>query len=184
MKNINRSYKAIWLSSATSELGGAFFTFCNSVLVYKLTGSATMLGFVWLIYYVPSFFMQLFIGPYIDRWSRKRTMIICHLIRALLALTLSVSLFGEFYSIGLLFIVQIIVGIVMPIFTPANQAILPTIVEKEQLGKANATLESIRQVMAIMGPILAGIFVELIEVKWLLLIISFGFLISTYALSK
>ncbi|MFJ8260670.1 MFS transporter [Rummeliibacillus sp. NPDC094406] len=184
MENINNSFKAIWLSSATSELGGAFFTFCNSVLIYKLTGSPTKLGLVWLIYYVPSFFMQLFIGPYIDRWSRKRTMIICHLIRAFLALTLSVSLIGEFFSISLIFLVQVIVGIVMPIFTPANQAILPTIIEKEQLGKANATLESIRQVMAIMGPILAGIAVEFIEVKWLLLVIGFAFLISTYALSK
>jgi len=181
---MKKSLKAIWFSAAASELGGAFFTFCNSVLIYKLTGSATTLGLVWLIYYIPSFIMQLFIGPYIDRWSRKRTMMYCHLIRACLAFTLSVTLMMGVFSIGFIFIVQIIVGIIMPIFTPANQAILPTIIEKDQLAKANSVLDSIRQVMAIMGPVLAGILVEVIDITWILLIISLVFLISTISLLK
>lgn len=179
---LNKSFRSIWLSSATSELGGAFFTFCNSILIYKYTGSATALGLVWLIYYIPSFVMQLFIGPYIDRWSRKYTMIWCQLIRAILAMMLAVTLFSGWFSISLIYMVQVIVGLVMPIFTPANQSILPTIIEKESLGKANASLESVRQVMAVMGPISAGVLVDLITVNWLLIIISIAFLLSTYNL--
>ena len=179
---LNKSFRSIWLSSATSELGGAFFTFCNSILIYEHTGSATALGLVWLIYYIPSFFMQLFIGPYIDRWSRKYTMIWCQLVRAILAMVLAITLFSDWFSVSLIYIVQVIVGLIMPIFAPANQSILPTIVEKEQLGKANASLESVRQVMAVMGPISAGVLVDFIEVNWLLVIISVAFLLSTYNL--
>lgn len=181
---LNKSFRSIWLSSATSELGGAFFTFCNSILIYKYTGSATALGLVWLIYYIPSFFMQLFIGPYIDRWSRKYTMIWCQLVRAILAMVLAITLFSEWFSVSLIYMVQVLVGLIMPIFTPANQSILPTIVEKEHLEKANASLESVRQVMAIMGPISAGVLVEYIEVNWLLIIISIAFLLSTYNLAQ
>ncbi|SDN48645.1 Major Facilitator Superfamily protein [Psychrobacillus sp. OK028] len=179
---LNKSFRSIWLSSATSELGGAFFTFCNSILIYEHTGSATALGLVWLIYYIPSFFMQLFIGPYIDRWSRKYTMIWCQLIRAILAMLLAITLFSDWFSVSLIYMVQVIDGLIMPIFTPANQSILPTIVEKEFLGKANASLESIRQVMAVMGPISAGVLADFIEVDWLLIIISIAFLLSTYNL--
>lgn len=181
---LNKSFRSIWLSSATSELGGAFFTFCNSILIYEHTGSATALGLVWLIYYIPSFFMQLFIGPYIDRWSRKNTMIWCQLIRAILAMLLAITLFSDWFSVSLIYIVQVIVGLVMPIFTPANQSILPTIVEKEFLGKANASLESVRQVMAVMGPIGAGVLVDFITVTWMLVIISIAFLLSTYNLAQ
>lgn len=179
---LNKSFRSIWLSSATSELGGAFFTFCNSILIYEHTGSATALGLVWLIYYIPSFFMQLFIGPYIDRWSRKYTMIWCQLIRAILAMVLAITLFSDWFSVSLIYMVQVIVGLIMPIFTPANQSILPTIVEKEYLRKANASLESVRQVMAVMGPISAGMLVDYMEANWLLVIISIAFLISTYNL--
>ncbi|MFJ7827412.1 MFS transporter [Psychrobacillus sp. NPDC096623] len=179
---LNNSFRSIWLSSATSELGGAFFTFCNSILIFEHTGSATALGLVWLIYYIPSFFMQLFIGPYIDRWSRKYTMIWCQLIRAILAMLLAITLFSDWFFVPLIYIVQVIVGLIMPIFTPANQSILPTIVEKEFLGKANASLESVRQVMAVMGPITAGVLIDYIEVNWLLIIISIAFLLSTYNL--
>lgn len=139
---LNNSFRSIWLSSATSELGGAFFTFCNSILIFKHTGSATALGLVWLIYYIPSFFMQLFIGPYIDRWSRKYTMIWCQLIRAILAMLLAITLFSDWFSVSLIYIVQIIVGLIMPIFTPANQSILPTIIEKESLRKAKHLLKA------------------------------------------
>ena len=54
--------------------------------------------------------------------------------------------------------------------------------KKEFLGKANASLESIRQLMAVMGPISAGVLVDFIEVNWLLVIISIAFLLSTYNL--
>lgn len=176
------SFRAIWLSSATSELGGAFFTFCNSILIYNLTGSASALGLVWLIYYVPSFFMQLFIGPYIDRWSRKYTMIICQGIRAILVLLLVILLFSNALSIIVIYIIQIISGLIMPIFTPANQAILPTIIEKDKLAKANASLDSVRQIMAVMGPILAGIFVDLFKIHWILMIVAIAFIFSSITL--
>lgn len=178
----NSSFRAIWLSNATSELGGALFTACNSILIYQLTGSATALGSVWLIYYIPSFFMQLFIGPYIDRWSRKRIMIGCQIIRFLLALGLLISLLLDNFTIVFILVIQIIIGLIMPIFSPANQAILPTIMEKEQLSRANASLDSVRQVMVIMGPIVSGVFVDFFALEWVIIIIVLAFAVSTIQL--
>lgn len=175
----NPSYRSVLLSSATSELGGALFTACNSIIIYELTGSASALGSVWLMYYFPSFFMQLFIGPFIDRWSRKRILIHCQIIRMLLAIILLISLVLDSYTIVLIYIIQIIVGLIMPIFTPANQAILPTILNKESLTRANSFLDSIRQVTVITGPVLSGIFVDYFDIEWVLLLIILAFAVST-----
>ncbi|MFS0673441.1 MFS transporter [Ornithinibacillus sp. 179-J 7C1 HS] len=176
------SFRSIWLGNATSELGGALFTACISILVYELTGSTTALGSVWLIYYIPSFFMQLFIGPYIDRFSRKWMMIHCQLVRMVLAVLLLLLLSFNSFTISFIFIIQVIVGLIMPIFSPANQAILPTVMEKEKLAKANASLDSTRQVMVIMGPIIAGFFVDYLAVEWVLLIIAVAFALSALLL--
>lgn len=171
----NPSYRSVLLSSATSELGGALFTACNSIIIYELTGSASALGSIWLMYYLPSFFMQLVIGPFIDRWSRKRIMIYCQLTRMVLAILLLASLVLDAHTIAFIYLVQIIVGIIMPIFTPANQAILPTILSKDSLTKANASLDSIRQVMVITGPVLSGIFVDYFAIEWVLILITLAF---------
>ncbi|WP_010096539.1 MFS transporter [Ornithinibacillus scapharcae] len=174
----NPSYRSVLLSSTTSELGGALFTACNSIVIYELTGSASALGSIWLMYYFPSFFMQLFIGPYVDRWSRKKIMIHCQIIRMLLAIVLLMSLILDAYTIALIYIIQIIVGLIMPIFTPANQAILPTILNNEDLTRANASLDSIRQVMVITGPLLSGLFVDYFAIEWVLLLITIAFAVS------
>ncbi|PMX99453.1 MFS transporter, partial [Pseudomonas sp. MPR-R5A] len=71
---------------AISELGGAFGTFCNSILIYQMTGSTAALGSMWLLYFIPSLLLQLFIGPFIDRWSRKWLMISTQWIRGFIFL--------------------------------------------------------------------------------------------------
>ncbi|WP_339212731.1 MFS transporter [Ornithinibacillus sp. FSL M8-0202] len=176
------SFRSIWLGNATSELGGALFTACNSIIIFQLTGSTAALGSVWLIYYITSFFMQLFIGPYIDRFSRKWIMIHCQLIRMILATLLLVLLLNNAFTITYIFIVQVIVGLIMPIFIPANQAILPTVMKQEQLASANASLDSTRQVVVMVGPLIAGLFVDYLAVEWVLLIIAIAFAISTLLL--
>ncbi|WP_052345726.1 MFS transporter [Paucisalibacillus sp. EB02] len=180
--NNRSSFRSIWLGNATSELGGALFTACNSILIYQLTGSATALGSVWLVYYIPSFLMQLFIGPYVDRWSRKWIMINCQFVRMILASILLISIYLDTFTIAFIFLVQVIVGVIMPIFAPANQAILRTVIEREYLSKANASLDSTRQVMVIMGPVISGVFVDYLAVEWVLLIITVAFLLSSVML--
>ncbi len=61
----NRSFLFVWMGNSISELGGAFGTFCNSIIIYQLTHSTAALGSMWLLYFIPSLILQLFIGPFI-----------------------------------------------------------------------------------------------------------------------
>lgn len=156
----NRPFFIIWLGNVISELGGAFGTFSNSILIYQLTNSTMALGSMWLLYFIPSLILQLFIGPFIDRWSRKWIMVFSQWTRGLIFLIPLVSLATGNLEVWHIYAVQIMVGLITPIYTPANQAITPTIVANDQLTKANASIDGTVRLMTFLAPILGGVVTE------------------------
>ncbi|MCQ6567287.1 MFS transporter [Bacillus mycoides] len=161
----NRSFFFMWIGSAISELGGAFGTLCNSILVYELTGSKTALSSMWLLYFIPSLILQLISGPYIDKWSRKWIMIFSQWMRASVFLLPLVMLVTNSVEVWHIYVVQIIVGLITPLYTPASQAITPSIVSKEQLQDANAYIDGMTRLMMFLAPVLGGIVIHFIGMK-------------------
>lgn len=164
----NRSFLFMWIGSAISELGGAFGTFCNSILIYQLTGSKLALSSMWLLYFIPSLILQLVAGPFIDRWSRKWIMIVSQWTRGFVFLLPLMMLITDNMQPYYIFIVQIIVGLITPFYVPANQAILPTVVPKEQLQEANAYVDGTVRLMMFFAPVLGGMMIELAGVPFTL----------------
>ncbi|MFD9627351.1 MFS transporter [Peribacillus muralis] len=156
----NRQFLIVWIGNVISELGGAFGTFCNSILIYQLTHSTMALGSMWLLYFLPSLILQLFIGPFIDKWSRKWLMVVSQWTRGLIFLIPLVSLVVGNLEPWHIFFVQIIVGLITPIYTPANQAITPTIIPKDQLRAANAYIDGTVRLMTFSAPFLGGVVIE------------------------
>lgn len=167
----NRPFIFIWIGNVISELGGAFGTFCNSILIYQLTNSTMALGSMWLLYFIPSLILQLFIGPFIDRWSRKWIMVVSQWTRGIVFLIPLVSLVSGNLEVWNIYAVQIIVGLITPIYTPANQAITPTIVTKDQLTEANAYIDGTVRLTTFLAPILGGVVIEYIGVMPTLLFV-------------
>ncbi|MFJ8414592.1 MFS transporter [Bacillus paramycoides] len=180
MENVlkNRSFFFMWIGSAISELGGAFGTLCNSILVYDLTGSKTALSSMWLLYFIPSLILQLISGPFIDKWSRKWIMIFSQWTRAFVFLLPLVMLFTNNIEVWHVYVVQIIVGLITPLYTPASQAITPSIVSKEQLQNANAYIDGMTRLMMFLAPVLGGIVIKFIGIKLTILFVCVCLFIS------
>ncbi|KIV76211.1 Macrolide efflux protein [Bacillus mycoides] len=174
----NRSFFFMWIGSAISELGGAFGTLCNSILVYELTGSKTALSSMWLLYFIPSLILQLISGPYIDKWSRKWIMIFSQWMRASVFLLPLVMLVTNSVEVWHIYVVQIIVGLITPLYTPASQAITPSIVSKEQLQDANAYIDGMTRLMMFLAPVLGGIVIHFIGMKLTLFFVCVCLFIS------
>jgi MFS family permease len=168
----------MWIGSAISELGGAFGTLCNSILVYELTGSKTALSSMWLLYFIPSLILQLISGPYIDKWSRKWIMIFSQWMRASVFLLPLVMLVTNSVEVWHIYVVQIIVGLITPLYTPASQAITPSIVSKEQLQDANAYIDGMTRLMMFLAPVLGGIVIHFIGMKLTLFFVCVCLFIS------
>ncbi|EJS68681.1 MFS transporter [Bacillus cereus] len=180
MKNVlkNRSFFFMWIGSAISELGGAFGTFCNSILVYELTGSKTALSSMWLLYFIPSLILQLISGPFIDKWSRKWIMIFSQWIRASVFLLPLVMLVVGSIEVWHVYVVQIVVGLITPLYTPASQAITPSIVSKEQLQDANGYIDGMTRLMMFLAPVLGGIVIKLIGTELTLIFVCISLFVS------
>lgn len=178
----NRSFVSIWLGNGISELGGAFGTFCNSILIYQLTGSTLALSSMWILYFIPSLILQLFIGPFIDRWSRKWIMIFSQWTRGLIFIIPLIALITGSLAPWHIFLVQIVVGLITPLYVPANQAITPTIVTREHLQTANAYIDGTVRLMTFLAPITGGIVIEYIGVKPTLMLVSFLLIFSGFTL--
>nr|WP_227495917.1 MFS transporter [Bacillus mycoides] len=174
----NSSFFFMWIGSAISELGGAFGTLCNSILVYELTGSKTALSSMWLLYFIPSLILQLISGPYIDKWSRKWIMIFSQWMRASVFLLPLVMLVTNSVEVWHIYVVQIIVGLITPLYTPASQAITPSIVSKEQLQDANAYIDGMTRLMMFLAPVLGGIVIHFIGMKLTLFFVCVCLFIS------
>ncbi|MBJ8016031.1 MFS transporter [Bacillus cereus group sp. N34] len=180
MKSVlkNRSFFFMWIGSAISELGGAFGTLCNSILVYELTGSKTALSSMWLLYFIPSLILQLISGPYIDKWSRKWIMIFSQWIRASVFLLPLAMLVTGNIEVWHIYVVQIIVGLITPLYTPASQAITPSIVSKEHLQNANGYIDGMTRLMMFLAPVLGGIVIHFIGMKLTLFFVCICLFIS------
>ncbi len=178
----NRSFISTWAGNGISEMGGAFGTFCNSILVYQLTESTFALGSMWLLYFIPSLILQLIIGPYIDRWSRKWIMVLSQWTRGMIFFIPLIALYTGNLEVWQIYTVQIVVGFISPLYVPANHAITPTIVPKEQLKSANAYIDGTVRIMSFLAPILAGIVIQYLGLDVTLLLVSILLLMSGCAL--
>jgi MFS family permease len=174
----NRSFISTWAGNGISEMGGAFGTFCNSILVYQLTESTFALGSMWLLYFIPSLILQLIIGPYIDRWSRKWIMVLSQWTRGMIFFIPLIALYTGNLEVWQIYTVQIVVGFISPLYVPANHALTPMIVPKEQLKSANAYIDGTVRIMSFLAPILAGIVIQYLGLDVTLLLVSILLLMS------
>ncbi len=172
----------MWIGSAISELGGGFGTLCNSILVYKLTGSEMALSSMWLLYFTPSLILQLISGPFIDKWSRKWIMIFSQWIRASVFLLPLIMLVSGSLEVWHIYVVQIVVGLITPLYTPASQAITPSIVGKEQLQDANAYIDGMTRLMMFLAPVLGGVVIHLIGIELTLSFVCICLFVSSTVL--
>jgi MFS family permease len=125
-------------------------------LVYDITGSASLLGFVSAGMAIPMLFLAPFGGVIADRVERKRLIQGGQFIVAIFALIIGTAIFTgriEWYH---LLIVSILQGTVWTFMMPARQAIIPQIVGPERIGNAMALNAAGMSAMTLIAPAIAG----------------------------
>src|SRR5262249_20358798 len=80
----NRDYMLLWSGQVVSTLGNAISGIALPLLVLAVTGSAEVAGIAAALFSLPYVLFSLLAGALVDRWDRKRVMILCDIGRALL----------------------------------------------------------------------------------------------------
>src|SRR5947209_10752876 len=152
----NRDYMLLWSGQVISSIGTQVSQLAFPLLILALTGSPAQAGFAGALRALPYIIFSLPAGALIDRWDRKRVMIICDIGRALSMASIPVALAFGHLSILQLYLVSLIEGTLFVFFNLAEVACLPRVVEKEQLPAASAQHEVTFGITSLIGPSLGG----------------------------
>lgn len=151
----NRDFALLWWGGLVSMLGNWMLSVALPVYVYGTTGSTLATAIMFIAGALPRVLLGTVAGVFVDRWRRKRTMVVCNLLLALtLTPLLLVETGGATWPIYLVAFIQSSVG---QFFGPAENALLPTLVGKEQLTPANALNALNNNLARLLGPAAGGL---------------------------
>lgn len=136
------------------------------LLIYRLTGSAALLGTMSLLSAVPMIIMSFLGGAVADRVSKKHIVLFCYtgflIIITMLGVTLQVGLLSQEKagSYWILLAATFIQGSLNGLMMPALQAIVPEIISKDRIMNAAAFTNLGMNVMGLVIPIITGIIID------------------------
>src|SRR6266446_1877136 len=152
----NRDFMLLWSGQLVSSVGSRVSLLAFPLLVLAITHSPAQAGLIAALRGIPYALFVLPAGALIDRWDRKRVMILCDSGRALALGSIPLALIFGHLTIAQLYIVSLVEGTLFTFFNLAETACLPRVVSKEQLSTAVAQNMVIDSTSGLLGPSLGG----------------------------
>lgn len=179
-KGINRNLLYLLSGQFISQIGDRFYALALALWVMETTKSAAAMGSVMLFTMLPSVITGFLLGGFIDRHNRKAILITADIIRGFTIAVLIAVFYFKALTLPIIILVQVVLSISSAFFNPAVLAIIPQIVEKEQLTKANALSQLVYGITLIIGPVVGGLAVAYIG-YWLVFVFNaVSFFISAF----
>ena len=178
----NHNYRNLWLAKMVSYLGDWFNLLASATLIATLTGSGTAISYLFLARFLPLFFVSPVAGVVADRYSRRQIMIVSDVLRAFTVLGFLLIRSDEL--IWLFYLLTIIQFTLSAFFTPAQSALLPKVVDEDDLVAANALDGFTWSSMLALGAMLGGLATAYLGVTAAFVIDAFTFLLSAWFVSR
>lgn len=160
----NRNFALLWTGSMTSYTGFFVVTIAFDWYIYTTTGQTLLLTLLGIVEFIPTLSLGIVAGALVDRYDRRRVMILSDVIRALAlgALALYVLCYGFnlYFLLGTVFLTSAI----GTFFGPASNALLPRLVVKDDLTQANGLLTVGTTIAQFIGNPLGGLLITLVGV--------------------
>ena len=134
------NYRKLWVASAISNLGDGVRLTALPLMAAEITRDPAQIAAIDLASTLPWFLFALLAGAFVDRVDRRHAMGFANIIRAILVGALALSVLADNATLILLYIVAFLLGCAETVYDNANQAILPSLVRKDQLERANGRI--------------------------------------------
>lgn len=150
----NRAYLVFWLGQAVSSMGDMIIFVALPVWVFQLTGSKAALGLSFTAGVLPRLLLAPVAGVLVDRWDRRRTMLISDVLR-------SAGLVGLFFvggpgDVWLIYAVNFLNACVSRFYFPAKNALIPHLVGPDRLVQANSLSSVSDSAAQMVGPLMGA----------------------------
>lgn len=174
-----KDFSLLMLGKFVSLVGSNMQQFALSLYVLTITGSATIFASILSISILPRLLVSPIAGVFGDWFDRKKTIVMLDFINGLI-----LGIFAVIYivkgslSIFLIYILVILLEITEIFFDSAMSAVMPSLVEKEELMEANSLNSLIMNIGNILSPVIAAIFYGSYGIKVILMFSSISFILS------
>jgi MFS family permease len=154
----HRNFRLFFAGQSISLIGTWMTRVATSWLIYRLTGSALLLGLVSFAGQIPTFLLAPFAGVLVDRLNRRNMLVWTQTLAAVQSLGLAGLTLGRIINVHEVLWLSVLQGLINAFDMPGRQAFLVQMVEdKQDLGNAIALNSSMVNIARLIGPALAGI---------------------------
>lgn len=150
----------VWTGQAVSLFGSSLVQFALIWWLTTQTGKATTLAVAGLVGLLPQVILGPFVGALVDRWPRRRILIIRDTVIALFTLLLAMLYYFDVVEIWQVFTLLFMRALGSAFHEPAMLASTSLMVPKVQLARIAALNQTLRSVMQMGGPVLGGLLVS------------------------
>jgi Na+/melibiose symporter-like transporter len=178
----NRDFRIVLGGQSISAFGDAITFTALPLLVAFLTGSGLAMGTVGALQTLPDLLIGLPAGALADRWDRRRMMIWADLGRALLTALVPLSYLLGWDTMLVIILVTAPINALRVVYMAAFTAVFPSLVGRDQVGRANGYAEAILSLSFVIGPVLAGLLVGIVGAPATLAIDAATFAVSAASL--
>lgn len=178
-----RDFRLMWIGACTSSIGTWMQIVAQGWLIYRLSHSAFLLALDQFLGGIPIFLFSLIGGVVADRMERRKILLGSQYVQMATAGILTILVAKDLVHVWQILCLSFVSGLAQAFGGPAYQALIPTLVEKDDMPNAIA-LNSIQFNVAVMiGPALAGQALAKLGEKWCFGLNSLSFLAPIVALS-
>lgn len=149
-----RNFALLWFAGLISVSGDWMLRIALPFFVLEMTGSIVAISGVVMASVLPTLLFGLVAGVFVDRWDRRRVMIVASLLQG--ALILPLALVDSPGRLWIVYAVAFVQSTLVQFFSPAESALLPKVVPPEQLIAANSLNALNNNIGRLVGPALGG----------------------------
>lgn len=165
-----RAFFTIWIGQAFSLFGSQIVQFAIAWWLTTRTGSGTVLATATFVAMLPSVIMGPLAGAYVDRWNRKRVMLVADSAVALLSLCLALLARFDLLRVGYIYAVMLGRGIGGAFHWPAMRASMSLMVPEKHLTRVNSLNQALDGVLTIIAPPAGALLLSILPLHTLILI--------------
>ena len=172
----HRNYRLYWFGMLVAITGWQVQMVAQAWLVFQLTNSPFYLGLAGMSQAVPTILLTMFGGVVADRVDRRRLLIVTQAGTGLLMLILATLVATDLVQVWHILLIAFMIGAIWAFDQPARMALVPHLVEREDLMNAVAMGSMIWQGSRIVGPAIGGILIATVGISVCFFLTSIGFL--------
>ncbi|MDF2881793.1 MAG: arabinose efflux permease family protein [Clostridiaceae bacterium] len=180
----HKDFRIYWLGQCVSLIGTWMQNIGLTWLVYSITGSPFLLGLLETVRFLPITLFSLFAGVIIDKYPKRKILLITQTISMALAFILAALIFTNKTRYEYILILALLLGLSNTIDMPARQSFTVEMTGKEDLMNAIALSSVTFNLAKIVGPAIGALVLALLGAEWCFLLNGLSFIAAIVSLLK